>query len=54
MQDQPSFVVLESVMIAVAVVVLNVGHPGFMFVRAGRWSGRVRVRDLRCRWRRGR
>ncbi|KAG4443006.1 hypothetical protein IFR05_001537 [Cadophora sp. M221] len=41
MQDHPSFIVLESVMIAVAAVVLNVGHPGFMFVQARKWLGRV-------------
>ena len=34
MQDQPSFIVLESVMITVYVVVLNAGHPGFMFEQA--------------------
>ncbi|PVH71498.1 RTA1-domain-containing protein [Cadophora sp. DSE1049] len=34
MQDEPSFIVLESVMIAFFVVVLNVGHPGFMFLQA--------------------
>ncbi|KAL2064544.1 hypothetical protein VTL71DRAFT_3681 [Oculimacula yallundae] len=32
MQDQISFVILESVMMGIVVLALNVGHPGFMFV----------------------
>ncbi|KAH7348935.1 RTA1 like protein-domain-containing protein [Rhexocercosporidium sp. MPI-PUGE-AT-0058] len=40
MQDQPSFIVLESVMMGIVVVALNVGHPGSMFVQARKVVGK--------------
>lgn len=38
MQDQASFIVLESTMCAIAVLALNVFHPGFMFQQSKKTS----------------